>query len=159
MKKIFTIGVYGFKEEEFFNTIISAKIDTFCDIRRRRAVRGTLYSFVNSNKLQNKLIDLGIKYYHFLELSPNPELRAKQKEKDKSFKIKKRGREILDIDFINGYNENNLQNFDSLKFIEQFDENMDNILLFCVERNHDACHRSLLANKLNTDLNIEIIKL
>lgn len=61
MNKIYTIGVYGFNEEEFFNNIVSANIDTFVDIRKRRGVRGSKYSFANSKRLQAKLKELGVK--------------------------------------------------------------------------------------------------
>ena len=54
----FTIGVYNSTESEFFQKLKSNGIDTFCDIRQRRGVRGKKYSFVNSNRLQNRLRDL-----------------------------------------------------------------------------------------------------
>ena len=52
---IYTIGVYGFSESDFFQKLIENNIDTFCDIRRRRAVRGSLYAFVNGKRLQINL--------------------------------------------------------------------------------------------------------
>jgi len=45
--KIITIGVYGFTEETFLQALHTARVDTFCDIRQRRNVRGSAYS--NSN--------------------------------------------------------------------------------------------------------------
>ena len=51
MVNIFTIGVYGLTEDDFFQKLISSSIDTFCDIRRRRGVRGAKYAYVNSKKL------------------------------------------------------------------------------------------------------------
>ena len=69
---IFTIGVYGSVEESFFNTLIDNKIDTFCDIRQRRGVRGSQYSYVNSNYLQTKLNELGIRYHYVKELGLSP---------------------------------------------------------------------------------------
>ena len=74
----YTIGVYGFTPGKFFETIISNKIDTFLDIRHRRAVRGSQYAFANSNRLQNKLSELGINYIHLPDLSPSDEIRAIQ---------------------------------------------------------------------------------
>ncbi len=53
--KIYTIGVYGSTEEEFFGKLTKSKIDLFCDIRQRRGVRGRQYAFVNSSYLQKKL--------------------------------------------------------------------------------------------------------
>ncbi len=42
---IFTIGVYGSTEQQFFDKLIENRIDTFCDIRQRRGVRGKEYAF------------------------------------------------------------------------------------------------------------------
>ena len=50
--KFFTIGVLNSSEEEFFKKLTEHRIDTFCDIRRRRSVRGAEYKFVNSVRLQ-----------------------------------------------------------------------------------------------------------
>ncbi len=45
--KFYTIGVYGSTGNEFFQKLIDNNIDTFCDIRQRRGVRGAKYAFVN----------------------------------------------------------------------------------------------------------------
>ena len=37
--QIVTIGVYGFKLDQFFQALQRAGVDTFCDIRWRRGVR------------------------------------------------------------------------------------------------------------------------
>lgn len=76
--KIYTIGVYSSTGQDFFSKLVENKIDTFCDIRQRRGVRGSKYSFVNSNCLQIKLAELEIKYSHILELAPTTAIREKQ---------------------------------------------------------------------------------
>ncbi len=53
--KIVTIGVYGFDRESFFQALLDAKVDTFCDIRLNRGLRGSTYAFVNSKSLQRRL--------------------------------------------------------------------------------------------------------
>ena len=68
--KIFTIGVYASTELLFFKKLAENKIDTFCDIRQRRGVRGREYAFVNSTYLQQKLKVTGIQYTHILSLAP-----------------------------------------------------------------------------------------
>ena len=73
--EFFTIGVYNSTETEYFNKLIENNIDTFCDIRQRRGVRGAKYSFVNSNRLQEKLNELDIKYGHVINLAPTSEIR------------------------------------------------------------------------------------
>ena len=60
--KVVTIGVYGFDEEHFFQALTDARVDTFCDIRQRRNVRGAQYAFANSKRLQRRLGELGIRY-------------------------------------------------------------------------------------------------
>jgi len=56
--EFYTIGVYNSTEQEYFKKLTDNNIDTFCDIRQRRGVRGSQYSFVNSNRLQAKLNEL-----------------------------------------------------------------------------------------------------
>jgi putative nucleic acid modification protein with dual OB domain len=57
--KIVTIGAYGFDKESFFQALLDAKVDTFCDLRMRRGMRGSTYAFVNSSSLQSRLGELG----------------------------------------------------------------------------------------------------
>ena len=49
--KIVTIGVYGFDETGFFRALQDAEVDTFCDIRDRRGVRGATYAFEKGSDL------------------------------------------------------------------------------------------------------------
>ena len=87
---IYTIGVYGASENEFFQKLIDNKIDSFCDIRRRRAVRGSQYAFANSQRLQEKLAGLSIKYLYEIELAPTKEIIELQEKFDKVNKIQRR---------------------------------------------------------------------
>lgn len=81
--KLFTIGVYGLTSNEFFKKLSDNNIDLFVDIRRRRAVRGSKYSFVNSKKLQANIKHLGIEYFYLIDLAPTNEIRVLQKLKMK----------------------------------------------------------------------------
>jgi hypothetical protein len=69
--QIVTIGVYGFDKNSFFQALLDAKIDTFCDIRLRRGMRGSTYAFVNSASPQRRLSELGLRYLHIKDLAPN----------------------------------------------------------------------------------------
>ena len=109
--KIYTIGVYNSSEQEFFNKLIENKIDTFCDIRQRRGVRGKKYAFVNSNYLQTRLKTLDIKYTHILELAPTDKIRDEQKKEDARLGIQKRNRNVLGIVFAREY-KNKIRSFD-----------------------------------------------
>jgi len=92
---IYTIGVYGLTEADFFQKLLDSNIDTFCDIRRRRAVRGSQYAFVNSKRLQDKLEKLSIRYVYENRVSTNKmKIRELQKiRQDKNKNSKKRQKE------------------------------------------------------------------
>lgn len=157
--KIITLGVYGFDEAGFFAALSNAGVDTFCDLRLRRGVRGREYAFVNSQRLQAKLAELGIRYLHFKELAPSRALRQRQKAADRAERTAKRQRAELSELFIAGYREECLGAFDSGKFIEQLGETARVVALFCVERAPAACHRSLVAKRLQQDLGLEVVHL
>jgi uncharacterized protein (DUF488 family) len=153
--RIVTIGVYGFSEESFFEKLRAAGVDSFCDIRWRRGVRGREYAFANRARLEKRLAELGIRYLHFRELAPSPELRKRQADADKAAGVQKRKRAVLGETFIAGYRES-MSGFDSRKFIEGLGEATRVAALFCVERDPAACHRSLLTEQLQKDLGPKI---
>lgn len=147
--EFFTIGVYNSTEQEYFNKLIENHIDTFCDIRQRRGVRGAKYSFVNSNRLQAKLNDLDIKYGHIIDLAPTTEIRDLQKEADTKQGKLKRERNKLGKIFTIAYKDRILSNFNFDNFTDKLDEvGANRIVLFCVEEKPEACHRSIVSNKL-----------
>ena len=156
----YTIGVYGSTENEFFQKLIGNNIDTFCDIRQRRGVRGAKYAFVNSNRLQQKLNELEIKYGHILELAPTKEIRELQKEVDAQKGELKRDRQELGQIFRIEYKNRILKSFDFETFIEKLDEiGASKVAFFCVEEKPEACHRSLVTEKLNSQFNYDIVHL
>ena len=145
----FTIGVYNSTEKDFFDKLTLNHVDTFCDIRQRRGVRGSKYSFVNSNRLQEKLNLLGIKYGYIQNLAPTTEIRELQKQLDTENRELKSERQQLGKIFVIEYKNKILSNFD----FEHFLENLENlgakkIVLFCVEEHPEACHRSIVADRL-----------
>ena len=154
--KIMTIGVYGFDKDRFFQALVDANIDTFCDIRRRRGMRGSEYAFVNSTALQQKLKELGIRYVYVKDLAPNEAIREKQKQEDEKLGVAKRSRKGLGQDFIHEYEQQCLSSFDTSKFIEMLGPKTEVLGLFCVEREPEACHRSLAAKKIATDLELRV---
>lgn len=154
--RIVTIGVYGYDENAFFQALTNAGVDTFCDIRQRRGMRGAKYAFVNSQHLQKRLRELGIQYFHFRNLAPSQTVRELQKTIDRTTGIGKRTRAELSMEFIEGYHEECLATFDAEGFIEKLGESVKVVALFCVEREPAACHRSLLAQRLAQDLGLDI---
>lgn len=158
--EFFTIGVYNSTEKEFFEKLTQNNIDTFCDIRQRRGVRGSKYSFVNCNRLQQRLNDLEIKYGYVPDLAPTTEIRELQKEIDEEKGELKRERQELGKVFVIEYKNRILKNFDFEKFFESLDQiGASRIALFCVEEHPEACHRSIVADKLMNNLNFKITHL
>lgn len=154
---IVTIGVYGFDEQGFFQALLDAKVDTFCDIRMRRGMRGSTYAFVNSTYLQKHLGELGIRYLHVKELAPDQRMREKQQQEDKKLGIAKRTRKELGRTFIHAYEHDCLAHFDSSEFIERVGQDAKVIGLFCVEREPEACHRLLVSKRLEQGLGLQVI--
>lgn len=157
--EVFTIGVYGYTEEAFLAALREAGVDTFCDVRRRRGLRGSEYAFANAKRLQASLEGAGIRYLHFVELSPENELRERQYQEDRETGTAKRQRTALGQTFIDGYRDTCLAGFNSGAFVNALGPGAKRVALFCVERDPAACHRSLLAERLERDLGTKVTHL
>ena len=157
---VYTIGVYGLTDNEFFQRLVDNKIELFIDIRQRRAVRGSKYAFVNSKRLQARLFELQIEYLHILELAPTKEIRKIQHETVKEEGEKKNQRITLGTAFIKEYTNQILEKFDFPDLIRRLeDKQYQRIVLFCVESEAEACHRSLVSKKLCDYLDIKPINI
>ena len=159
MPKVITIGVYGFTEEDFFQSLKTANVDLLCDIRWRRGVRGSKYAFANHKRLVARLEEMGIDYLHRRDLAPTPEIRQHQKDVDKETKVAKRKRDTLNPAFISAFEEEILADFDAQEFLKELAEDKKVIALLCVEKLPSACHRSLVAEKLKKEVSIDITHL
>jgi uncharacterized protein (DUF488 family) len=157
--RVVTIGVYGWEEAAFFAALPAAGVDTLVDIRRRRGVRGREYAFANSERLQRRLAELGIRYIHRLELSPDESVRRKQYEADKAAKVARRKRTELAPAFAAAYQQGALASFDGDAFLADLGPDAHVVALFCVEREPAACHRSLLAEELRRQTGVEVTHL
>lgn len=147
--EIFTLGVYNSTEQQFFGKLTENHIDTFCDIRQRRGVRGSQYAFVNSQRLQQRLAEMNISYNYLKELAPTKEIRDKQKEADKLNGIQKKDRTRLGDVFVNGYKKH-IEGYDFQALIKKLNAmGAKRVVFFCVEESPYACHRSIVANKLH----------
>jgi uncharacterized protein (DUF488 family) len=145
--RIVTIGVYGYSEQEFFAALQAAGVDLFCDIRRRRGVRGSQYAFANSQRLQAKLAETGIAYRHVAALAPSTAIRHMQHAVDKAGHTAKRERTVLDPAYIAAYTQECLDDFSPQAFLADLPADVKVVAFFCVERTPEACHRSLVAAK------------
>ncbi len=145
---VLTTGAYGHDEQSFFRALVEADVDTFCDIRQRRGVRGSRYAFVNSKRLQQSLAELGIRYVHLKSLAPTQEVRAAQKEADKAEGVAKRQRQSLHPEFAAAYRKECLENVTGAGVLASVPADAKRVALFCVEELPSACHRSLAAEWL-----------
>lgn len=158
--RIFTIGVYESTERDFFSKLTSNNIDTLCDIRQRRGVRGKTYSFANSNYLQARLAELGIKYTYVRELAPTKEIREKQWTTDKLLGEDKHSRSKIGKEFEEEYRKQILDKFDFHHFnLSLANGGSKNIAFLCIEANAQSCHRSIVAGKFSKMFNYENIDL
>jgi uncharacterized protein (DUF488 family) len=147
MADVLTIGAFGWSETAFFGSLVDARVGLFCDIRRRRGVRGAEYAYVNSARLQGRLGELGIPYVHRIDLAPSEAVRRVQAEADAREGIAKRSRTWLGDAFAAAYTAEHLTGFDAPGFLDET-ASARPVCLFCVEREPAACHRSLLAAAL-----------
>lgn len=146
---IYTIGAFGYDEETFFHALVEAGIDTLCDIRQRRGVRGARYAFVNSSRLQHKLARLNVRYVHVRSLAPTTEVRRAQKEADEAAGVDKRRREVLHPAFVDAYRRECLDTTAASDVLASLLTDSRRVALFCVEQQPAACHRSLAAEWLS----------
>lgn len=150
-----TLGVYGFSEDGFFAALRECQVDTFCDVRARRGVRGRGYAFANHRRLVRRLEEMGIRYLHFPELAPNRSVRQCQHTTDRSQHSPKRSRERLAPEFVVRYKAECLARLDAADFMARLGTSVRVLALCCVEQNPKACHRSLLATWLGHELGCE----
>jgi len=154
--EVFTIGVYGKTEEEFFKVLVDNRIDLFVDVRLRRGVRGALYKFVNKVRLIAKLEELKIQYLHAKRYAPDKELREIQKQQDKDDKVLKRDRCRMSVDFVNEYMKDVIEPnpvedlLDEIKAVSG--KSSPRFCLFCVEADAEACHRSIIAGEITREI-------
>ena len=158
MDTIFTIGVYGSTKDSFFSALKTAKIDKFIDVRARRGLRGSLYSYANSTALQAELAKLGIPYIHLKELAPSEEVRAIQDQADKRERIPRRSRACLDDVFKKRYRDEVLSKLDVASVLKEAG-NPSRPVFFCVEHDPEACHRSMLASVVAAYAHVKVVNL
>lgn len=171
--KIYTLGVYGFSEDAFFDALVENEIDLFIDIRAWRGMRGARYKFVNSSYLQVKLSNLGIGYAHLKELAPTPHIRRLQDHADQQQHLERRSdRQHLCEDYVREYRRDVLRVYKrkpERKFYAHVElararelagypnwRALARPVLFCVEGEPRACHRSLAAAEMKRQLGVAV---
>jgi uncharacterized protein (DUF488 family) len=147
MPRVVTIGVYEFDVDAFLAALREAGVTRLLDVRQRRGVRGPQYAWANSKRLQAALADAGIEYEHRPELAPTTELRQLQYREDDRHGVGKRSRERLAPEYVERYTREILDRVDLEALAADLPDD-GAVALLCVERDPEACHRSLIAERL-----------
>lgn len=148
MAGLITIGVYEWTQESFLRALEDSDVRTLLDVRQRRGVRGPQYAWANSKRLQAALADAGIGYEHLPELAPTTELRHLQYAEDARVGVGKRSRERLGDEYVRRFTAERLDLVDLGPIVESLPPDGGNVALLCVERDPEACHRSLVAERI-----------
>jgi uncharacterized protein (DUF488 family) len=158
MRTVATIGVYGWTLERFLSALRTADVELVVDVRQRRGVRGSQYAWANAGRLQAALAEAGIGYSHHKELAPTTELRRLQYREDDRVGVGKRSRTELAPVYRHRYSAEILDRVDLTTLVETLPSDAASALM-CVERDPEACHRSLIAERLEAEFGAPIVHL
>jgi uncharacterized protein (DUF488 family) len=147
VKRLTTIGVYDWDLDSFLAALRVADVGLVLDIRQRRGVRGRDYAWANAKRLEAALWDAGIAYAHVPELAPTTELRQLQYAEDAKRGEGKRSRTVLAPAYVERFTREILDEANLDRVLEVMPDDAATALL-CVERDPEACHRSLVAAAL-----------
>lgn len=145
--RVATIGVYGWTLKRWLDALRRADVREVLDVRQRRGVRGAEYAWANAKRLEAALAEAGIAYRHVPELAPTTELRQLQYAEDAAAGEGKRSRTHLAPAFADRYTREILDHADLAGLGDGLPPEGSAALL-CVERDPEACHRSLVAERL-----------
>jgi uncharacterized protein (DUF488 family) len=158
LSSIATIGVYGWTLESFLAALQAANVRVVLDVRQRRGVRGPEYAWANSARLQAALVSAGVEYRHHKDLAPTTELRHVQYEEDARQSVGKRSRLELAPKYRERYQREVLDRVDLGDIVSNL--STDGVAaLLCVERDPEACHRSLIAERLEAEYDASVVHL
>jgi uncharacterized protein (DUF488 family) len=153
-----TIGVYGWTLEAFLDALHAAHVALLIDVRQRRGVRGREYSWANAKRLQAALGDARVAYSHHKELAPTTELRQVQYREDDRLGVGKRSRSELAPEYRERYLHEIVERADLDALVAELPPD-GRAALFCVERDPQACHRSLVAERLAGEYVLAVLHL
>ena len=155
VRTVVTIGVYGFDQAAFLAALARTRVKVLLDVRQRRGVRGSEYAWANSARLQAALADAGIEYRHHKELAPTTELRRLQYAEDDRLGVGKRSRVELAPEYRDSYTREILDRVDLQPIVASLPADGAAALL-CVERDPEACHRSLIADRMASEHGVTV---
>jgi uncharacterized protein (DUF488 family) len=158
VRTIATVGVYGFSVGTFLETLREASVGLLLDVRQRRGVRGSEYAWANARRLRAALAEAGLEYRHHPELAPTTELRQLQYREDARLGVGKRSRSELAPAYRERYTREILDCVDLDAFAAAVPDGVVPAL-FCVERDPEACHRSIVADRLADEQGMRVVHL
>jgi uncharacterized protein (DUF488 family) len=158
VRTVATIGVYGFTAQMFLERLREAGVGLLVDVRQRRGVRGSEYMWANATRLQAMLDEADIEYRHRKELAPTTELRQLQYREDDRQGVGKRSRTQLAREYRDRYIAEILDRADLDAVVAELPTDRTTALM-CVERDPEACHRSLIAERLAAQYGFEELHL
>jgi len=153
--RMVTVGVYDFDARSFLERLRHADVRLLLDVRQRRGVRGPEYAWANSLRLQMALAQARIVYEHHPELAPTTELRHLQYAEDDRQGVGKRSRRELADEYARRYTTEILDPADLVPIVSAL-PSTGTAALLCVERDAEACHRSLIAQRLTEQHHLTI---
>jgi uncharacterized protein (DUF488 family) len=153
--RMVTIGVYGFDGESFLRQLRDTDVRLLLDVRQRRGVRGPEYAWANALRLHAALAHARIAYEHHPELAPTTELRHLQYAEDDRQGVGKRSRRELAAEYTHRYIAEILDCVDLTPIVSALPSS-GTAALFCVERDPEACHRSLIAQRLTEQHHVTV---
>jgi uncharacterized protein (DUF488 family) len=158
LKRVVTIGVYEWDLDSFLEALDGADARLLLDVRQRRGVRGPQYAWANAVRLQKALAEAGVAYQHHLELAPTTELRQLQYTEDARRGVGKRSRIELAPEYRARYAREILDRVDLGPLVDGLPRHGASALL-CVERDPEACHRSIIAAALAVNHDVTVTHL
>jgi uncharacterized protein (DUF488 family) len=158
VKRVVTIGVYGWTIEAFLAALREADVRLLLDVRQRRGVRGPDYAWANAKRLQRALSEAGVAYEHHRELAPTTEMRQVQYAEDARQGVGKRSRVQLATEYTERYTREILDHAD-LDAVAHELPAAGTAALFCVEADPEACHRSIIAERLASEHGVSVAHL
>lgn len=132
LRTLYTSGYEGLDQESFIHKLKSNPIQYVIDIRERPISRKKGFS---KTGLKEALLSVDIDYLHYKELGSPSELRKKVRE-DGDFSY-----------FFKQYSKHLSSQSQILKEVNKI-INKANCCLLCFEKDHEKCHRKVVAEKI-----------
>ena len=151
-----TIGVYDWTLEAWLDAPPgNTSRCRLLDVRQRRGVRGSRLRLGKFGAAAGGAGGGGDRDRHHEELAPTTELRQLQYTEDDRVGVGKRSRVELAAEYRRGYIREILDQVDLRPIVEAMPAD-GAAALMCVEADPEACHRSLIAERLEAEFRLSV---